>query len=222
MKIAGLLKTATIDFPGRLSAVVFTPGCNYDCPFCHNRDLLSTQKLLDGEEVKAFLKKRAGLLDGVVVSGGEPTLQGVALIEFLGFLKELSYDVKLDTNGSNPVIVKELLRRGLVDYVAMDYKAPFVRYMEICGGNADAAAVRETLEVLLETGVEFELRTTVIPELPREDIAVMAREIPVLPAYALQLYRPVRVEKLRVYTPRDIEEIAEEIKQFQPNVFSRT
>ena len=222
MKIAGILKTATIDFPGRLAAVVFTPGCNYDCSFCHNRDLLTTQTLLDQEQLETFLKKRAGLLDGVVISGGEPTLQGVKLIEFAAFLKGLSYDVKLDTNGSHPEIVRELLRLELVDYVAMDYKAPFARYAEICGGTADAVPVRQTLEILLEGNADFELRTTVIPELSGDDLAEMAQAVPILPAYALQLYRPVRVEKLRVYTPQDITRLAESIRQYQPNVISRS
>ena len=134
MNIAGLLKTATIDFPHRLAAVVFTAGCNYDCSFCHNRALLGAAELMEDGEVLRFLEKRAGLLDGVVISGGEPTLQK-DLAEFAGTLKGLGYDVKLDTNGSDPEAVGRLLDGGLVDYVAMDYKAPFSRYPEICGAG---------------------------------------------------------------------------------------
>ena len=220
MNIAGLLKNGTIDFPHRLAAVVFTAGCNYDCSFCHNRELLTATDFMDNEEVMAFLKKRAGLLDGIVLSGGEPTLQK-DIAAFAGQLKELGYDVKLDTNGCNPAVVKTLLERNLLDYIAMDYKAPFARYPEICGGLADAAPVRETLDILFGSDVEWELRTTVIPQLTIRDLHTMAREVDTLPAYALQLYRPVGVEKLRIYSPRELEAFAKELSGSQPNTFSR-
>lgn len=220
MNIAGLLKNGTIDFPHRLAAVVFTAGCNYDCGFCHNRPLLNTRDFMDNREVHTFLEKRAGLLDGVVLSGGEPTLQK-DLVPFAGYLKELGYEVKLDTNGSNPTVVKTLLERNLLDYVAMDYKAPFTRYAEICGGQADAGSVRKTLDILFTSKIEWELRTTVIPQLSREDLYEMASAVDTLPAYALQLYRPVGVEKLRVYSPREIEDFAKGLTSSQPNTFSR-
>ena len=153
MNIAGLLKTATIDFPRRLAAVVFTAGCNYDCGFCHNRGLLDAADFKDNGEVLRFLEKRAGLLDGVVISGGEPTLQK-DLAGFAATLKELGYDVKLDTNGSNPQMVGRLLDGGLVDYVAMDYKAPLARYPEVCGAGADGFL--ETLGLLWDSGIEWE------------------------------------------------------------------
>lgn len=219
MKIAGLLKTATIDFPHRLAAVMFTPGCNYDCGFCHNRHLLSDVELLDEGETMRFFEKRAGLLDGVVISGGEPTLQ-TDLVSFAERLKAFGYDVKLDTNGSNPNVVRALLESKLVDYVAVDYKAPLARYREICGANADG--VMETVELLRQSDVEWELRTTMIPQLSEEELKEMAAAVPALPLYALQLYRPVGVEKLRVYTPQDVVRIAEEIKTSQPNVIVRT
>ena len=218
MNIAGLLKTATIDFPHRLAAVVFTAGCNYDCSFCHNRALLGAAELMEDGEVLRFLEKREGLLDGVVISGGEPTLQK-DLAEFAGTLKGLGYDVKLDTNGSNPEAVGRLLDGGLVDYVAMDYKAPFSRYPEICGAGADGFL--ETLGLLRASEIEWELRTTVIPEISEAELREMAEDVPPLPLYALQLYRPVRIEKLRVYTPQDIGRIAEALKGVQPNVTAR-
>lgn len=218
MNIAGILKTATIDFPHRLAAVVFTAGCNYDCGFCHNRHLLHGAELADLDEVMRFLEKRAGLLDGIVLSGGEPTLQK-DLAGFAEKLKALGYDVKIDTNGSNPAVVRDLLARGLVDYVAMDYKAPFARYPEICG--AAASGVEETLGVLADAKVEWELRTTVIPQLSEEELRRMAKAVPRLPLYALQLYRPVGVEKLRVYTPQDITRLAEGVREIQPNTIAR-
>jgi len=165
-----------------------------------------------------FLEKRAGLLDGIVISGGEPTLQK-DLVEFAGMLKALGYDVKLDTNGSNPQVVGKLLDGGLVDYVAMDYKAPLARYPEICGAGADGFL--ETLALLRDSNAEWELRTTMIPEIGGEELREMAEAVPALPLYALQLYRPVRIEKLRVYTPQDIVRMAEELKDIQPNTLAR-
>ncbi len=218
MKIAGLLKTATIDFPHRLAAVVFTAGCNYDCGFCHNRHLLHEPELMDNAEVERFLEKRAGLLDGIVISGGEPTLQE-DIVEFAARLKALGYDVKLDTNGSSPAVVRELLAHDLVDYVAMDYKAPFARYREVCG--MDAEGVRETLALLVESRIEWELRTTVIPQLSPEALEEMAAAVPLLPLYALQLYRPVGVEKHRIHTPQDVKRIAERVREIQPNAVAR-
>lgn len=218
MKIAGLLKTATIDFPHRLAAVVFTAGCNYDCGFCHNRHLLHEPALMDNGEVERFLEKRAGLLDGIVISGGEPTMQE-DIVAFAGRLKALGYDVKLDTNGSNPQVVRALLARSLVDYVAMDYKAPFARYREVCGMDADG--VRETLDLLIESRIEWELRTTVIPQLSLEALEEMAAAVPALPLYALQLYRPVGVEKLRIHTPKDVERMALALRGTQPNTIAR-
>ena len=174
MNIAGLLKTATIDFPHRLAAVVFTAGCNYDCGFCHNRGLLTATDFEDNGEVMRFLEKRAGLLDGVVISGGEPTLQK-DLLGFARAVKELGYDVKLDTNGSNPGVVDGLLSGGLVDYVAMDYKAPLARYPEICGAQADGFL--ETLGLLRASDAEWELRTTMIPQIGRDELRGMAEAV---------------------------------------------
>ena len=218
MNIAGLLKTATIDFPHRLAAVVFTAGCNYDCGFCHNRGLLTATDFEDNGEVMRFLEKRAGLLDGVVISGGEPTLQK-DLLGFARSVKELGYDVKLDTNGSNPGVVDGLLSGGLVDYVAMDYKAPLARYPEICGAQADGFL--ETLGLLRASDAEWELRTTMIPQIGRDELRGMAEAVGRLPLYALQLYRPVGIEKLRIYTPQEIASMAEDLKDIQPNVFAR-
>lgn len=218
MNVAGLLKTATIDFPHRLAAVVFTAGCNYDCGFCHNRGLLTAREYVDNAEVMRFLEKRAGLLDGIVISGGEPTLQK-DLVEFARTLKELGYDVKLDTNGSHPEVVGRLIDGSLVDYVAMDYKAPLARYPEICGAGADGFL--ETLGLLRDSGIEWELRTTMIPEIGEAELREMAKAVLPLPLYALQLYRPVRIEKLRVHTPQNITQMAEGLKGIQPNTIAR-
>ncbi|MGI6153892.1 MAG: anaerobic ribonucleoside-triphosphate reductase activating protein [Christensenellaceae bacterium] len=220
MNISGLVKTTTIDYPGALAAAVFTPGCNYDCGFCHNRMLLaSSGKMLDDAEVLGFFEKRRGLLDGVVISGGEPTLQK-DLVPFARTLKKMGYKVKLDTNGSRPQVVESLLSGGLLDYVAMDYKAPFSEYPRICG--ADASGVQQSIKLLHEAGIEWEMRTTVIPELSEAALVSMAQAVPVLPRYALQLFRPGQsAQQQHVYTPPEIEDMCGIVRQFQPNAFAR-
>ncbi|MDL2236329.1 anaerobic ribonucleoside-triphosphate reductase activating protein [Christensenellaceae bacterium OttesenSCG-928-K19] len=220
MNIAGIQKTSTVDFPGLLAAVVFTAGCNYNCFYCHNRHLLGDSPLLDNGEILRFLEKRAGMLDGIVVSGGEPTLQK-DLHEFLSYAKELGYAVKLDTNGSNPKAVDRLLKENLLDYVALDYKAPFDHYEELCGLPGDD--VKRTAELLLHAGIQFEMRTTMIPQISQQDLRKMADALPPLPAYLLQLYRPQpgdtkHLKTLLPYTPSEIARLADSIRDAQPNV----
>jgi len=217
MQITGLVKTTTIDFPGRLAAAVFTAGCNYACGYCQNKAFLSGAELIREEEIWAFLEKRAGLLDGVVVSGGEPTLQP-DIVPFIRRIRRLGYDVKLDTNGSRPEVLRQLLEERLVQYVAIDYKAPFERYTEICGCSAQG--VRECIHLLRNADAEWEMRTTMIPEVGEEDLLRMADAIPALPRYALQLYRPVDGSQAR-YTPLQIRELGEKVRFAQPNVEAR-
>jgi pyruvate formate lyase activating enzyme len=226
MKIAGLVKNSCVDYPGLIACVVFTPYCNYDCFYCHNRPLVEhPPRCLDQEEVFAFLARRAGMLDAVVVTGGEPTLQK-DLAAFLGRAKALGYRVKLDTNGSDPDAVRQLLDAGLCDYFAVDYKAPFRRYPEICGAGADAGKTLETIDTLLAAGAAFEVRTTVVPQLAGQDLLAMARELPKVPRLVLNRYRKPETYKpedeARVnekpYTREEIRELADAIRALQPNV----
>ena len=184
MHIAGMVKTTLLDFPGRLSAVLFASGCRYDCFYCHNRPILQLQDNSDGAAAPIdqgtlcrFLEKRAGLLEGVVVSGGEPALQE-DIGEFFGYLKSLGYQTKLDTNGSRPQVIQSLLRDNLVDYTAVDVKAPWRRYQEICGEQADWEAVRESLGILASASVPWEARTTVCPTLSELDLDEIAQQLP--------------------------------------------
>ena len=225
MIIAGMVKSSLVDFPGMVSCVLFTPDCNYDCFYCHNRSILEgTHEVLSTGYVESFLRKRAGLLDGVVITGGEPTLQP-DLIPFIRKIKKSGYKIKLDTNGSSPSTVKQILDNGLCDYFAVDYKAPAARYKEICGGGADAGAVRETIQLLVNTGVVFEVRTTVIPQLGKEDLINMSRELPVVPRYVLNRYRLPEIyneyDRQRVmekpYSPEEINSFVELMKEYQPN-----
>ena len=164
MTISGLQKMTLLDFPGKVACTVFLHGCNYRCPFCHNAELLEghPEPLMTVEEFLSFLKKRAGLLDGVCVSGGEPTLSP-ELPELLAAIKAMGYAVKLDTNGSRPQVLKALVADGLVDYVAMDIKNSPSRYAETAGvAQVDLAAVEESAAFLMSGAVESEFRTTVV------------------------------------------------------------
>ncbi|XOQ43802.1 MAG: 7-carboxy-7-deazaguanine synthase [Clostridium sp.] len=226
MIIAGIQKSSLVDYPGLVSCVLFTPGCNYDCFYCHNRFLLSgPHEILNLNSIYAFLKKRVGLLDAVVVTGGEPTLQP-DLIETLKSLHEMGYQVKLDTNGSNPKVVSNVLESGVCSYFAVDYKAPASRYKEICGPDADAEKVQKTVNLLLQSGVPFEIRTTVIPQLTDIDLLQMARELPVVPRWTLnryrkpELYKPCDEERVHVlpWTQKQIYAFAEKMSALQPGM----
>ena len=162
--IAGLQKMTLLDYPGKVACTVFLQGCNYACPFCHNSQLLSREgeTAMKREDFLAFLKKRQGLLDGVCVSGGEPTLQP-DLEDFLRAIKAMGYAVKLDTNGSRPQVLKRLVEEGLVDYVAMDVKnCPRLYGQTVGRENLNLAATEESLKFLLSGKVDYELRTTLV------------------------------------------------------------
>lgn len=215
IEIAGIQKNSTIDFPGVLSMVLFTPGCNFDCYYCHNRQLLDDPELLPQQEITDFLEKRIGLIDGVVISGGEPTMQK-DLHVFLRYLKNLGYKVKLDTNGSNPQIIKSLLDDGLVDFVAVDYKTLIEDYEKLCGMSGGNTA--ETFRHIMESDVDYELRTTVIPEISHSKLYSMAVAYPNLKRFSLQLYIPDGEDNRQLYKPNDLRQMAERIKHIQPNV----
>jgi pyruvate formate lyase activating enzyme len=207
--------------------VVFAPGCNLDCFYCHNRPLLNgTSPLLDPADVLAFLERRRNLLDGVVFSGGEPTLQP-GLANLIGEVRRLGYKIKLDTNGTRPDVLRSLLDSRLLDYVAIDCKAPWRRYLEICDGTPDdVEAIRASFSILANAGVDWEARTTVIPQLSVEDLFEMARSIPLAPRFFLQRYvkpaihRPedrFRLESAG-YSPARLVLIANDLRDIQPNV----
>ena len=169
--ICGLQKMTLLDFPGKIACTVFLGGCNFRCPFCHNSELFmgKPEKLMEDEEFFAFLKSRKGLLDGVCVSGGEPTLYK-DLPVFLEKIKEMGFLVKLDTNGYRPQVLKDLVGNKLVDYVAMDVKNSPARYADTVGlARIDLSAVEESLRFLLSGNVEYELRTTVAQQLHDSD-----------------------------------------------------
>lgn len=173
MKLAGLQKLTLLDYPGRLACTVFLPGCNLRCPFCHNADLVLPERQpgtpLTQEGLLEFLQSRRGKLDGVCVTGGEPTLQR-DLPQLLARIQDLGFSVKLDTNGTRPQILRQLLELELVDYVAMDIKNSPEAYAVTCGGAEVLEQVRESAALLMAGPVDYEFRTTVCSPLhtPRE------------------------------------------------------
>ena len=167
MNICGLQKLSMVDYPGKLAATVFTGGCNLRCPFCHNALLvtrLSESPQLDRNQVLSFLKSRKGLLDAVVLSGGEPLLHSGAG-DFLAAVKDMGYLVKLDTNGCYPRVLEAIAQRQLVDYVAMDIKNSREKYAATVGvPGFDLASIEESIQIIRESGVDYEFRTTAVRE----------------------------------------------------------
>lgn len=222
MKIAGFQKNSFVDYPGKISAVVFTQGCNLNCYFCHNQQLLSPRalsQLIPEHEVFVHLKKRVNFLDAVVVTGGEPTLQP-DLEVFLARLKALGYLVKLDSNGTNPEVIKKIMDKELVDYIAMDIKGPFEKYKEICGTDVSIDKINESIDFLMQGGIQYEFRTTFVNRLNEEDILTIANRIKGARSYVLQQARYCKAndnsEMMTVERPYSacfIRSIAEAIKE---------
>lgn len=182
MIISGIQKFTLLDFPGKIACILFTGGCNYRCGFCHNPEFVLPEQLatlsknfIPEETALNFLKKRMGLLDGVVISGGEPTIMP-DLERFIGKVRNLGFAVKLDTNGNRPEVLRSLIEKGLVDYVAMDFKTSLPDYRALVGSGADEIRLRESIELLKQGAVEYEFRTTLIREVHTPKILEMMRE----------------------------------------------
>lgn len=170
MLLSGIQKFTLLDFPGHIACILFTGGCNYRCGFCHNPEFVLPEELaklrknfIPEEAALNFLKKRRGMLDGVVISGGEPTIMP-DLERFIRKVRNLGFAVKLDTNGNHPEVLRSLIGKGLVDYVAMDFKTSLSGYRALVGNGADEMKLRESIELLKEGAVEYEFRTTLIRE----------------------------------------------------------
>ena len=193
MNVAAWQPVSLLDYPDRIAATLFTPGCTLRCPFCHNPDLVIPDLVeqvrpLDSDALLARLGERVGFLDGVVITGGEPTLQA-DLAAFVARVKKLGFLVKLDTNGTRPAVLEDLLKRGLVDFVAMDIKAPRARYAEFCGVPVDLRVIETSIARLRAASIDVEFRTTVAPGLHAEDLLEAAAWIDGADAYWLQAFR---------------------------------
>ncbi|MCP4640749.1 MAG: anaerobic ribonucleoside-triphosphate reductase activating protein [bacterium] len=191
MKIAGLQKCSLVDWPGKVSATVFTPGCNLDCFYCHNRNLLAAKPefaLHEANDVLTWLTRRVGAVDGVVISGGEATLQP-GLVSFARRVQDLGFSVKLDTNGTQPRVLERLFEEELLDYVAMDVKATRERYDDICGTPVSESAVDASICLIRGAGIDYEFRTTCVPELTEDDMVSIARRVAGARSLIFQQYR---------------------------------
>ncbi len=227
-KIAGIQKTTLLDYPTKVAAIVFTQGCNFRCGYCHNPDLLEQNKNTDflPENFISFLKTRQGKLDGVVITGGEPTLQS-GLYDFIKQIKQLDFAVKLDTNGTNPKILKKLLSENLVDYIAMDIKAPFEKYSEITGINVNTNNIKTSIDLIIKSLTEYEFRTTVLKsQLSFEDFDKIGQTIKGANLYYLQKFVPNKIynEKLNsdtTYNNDELQTICNHMKQYIKEVTYR-
>ncbi len=192
MKIASVSPTTLIDYPDRVAALVYTAGCNYRCPFCHNAELVLPEKirklpLILEKEVFKLFKEQQEFLDGIVITGGEPAVQP-DLARFIERAKKLNYLVKLDTNGSRPEVLEQLLEAQLVDYVAMDLKGPPARYDELAGVHVDLDAIEQSICLIIEQAPDYEFRTTIAPTMTLRDIEATAALVSGAKRYILQRF----------------------------------
>jgi len=224
MKIGGLQKITLIDYPGKLACTVFTTECNFRCPFCYSSELVLPEKIKNQPKIKEadffnFLKERKNLLEGVVLCGGEPTVQK-ELPGFIKKIKKMNYLVKLDTNGSNPQMLQKLISQELVDYVAMDIKAPKDKYEKIAGKKISITNIEKSVNALKESKLDFEFRTTIVPGLlDKNDIVEISKWIGVTKKYYLQNFKPGKnidpnFEKVKPYPSDYLLEIKQAVAPF--------
>jgi len=197
MKISGIQKFTTLDYPEHAACIVFTPGCNFRCGYCHNPEFVLPEKIkelqhgfIPEEALFVFLEKRVGLLDGVVISGGEPTIMPDLLI-FMKKVKDRGFLVKLDTNGNRPSVIQKAIDEHLVDYIAMDVKTSYKKYTDLVGKFAVPEKIRESIEIIKKSGIDYEFRSTLIREThPQEVLEDMATMMKGSDKLYLQTFRP--------------------------------
>ena len=188
MEIGGLQKLSLIDYPGRLSCIIFTIGCNFRCSYCYNPSLVEgTCGRIPQKEIFSFLRKRKGLLDGVIITGGEPTIHN-DLPDFIQRIKKMGFLVGLETNGTNPRMIKKLISERLIDYIAMDVKAPLKKYKEIVNVEVDLDKIKESIDVIMNSGIEYEFRTTCYPLLTKDDFIKIFKLIKGAKKYGIQQF----------------------------------
>ena len=234
MEIKGFINLSLVDWDGKISSVVFLAGCNLRCPFCYNTTLvLHPEKLptIPFEQIEDHLKRSRGWVDGIVISGGEPTIHS-DLPELCQKIKKLGFLVKVDTNGTNPVMIKELINRKLVDYVAMDIKAPLTKekHSRVCGVNMEnlLEKIEKTIDILLEDGVEYEFRTTMILGLHDErDIEEICQRIRGCRRYVIQNYKgdvetiDAKFKNLKPFSEEEMKAFFTTAKKIIPNTMLR-
>lgn len=219
MHIGGLLKNTMIDYPGKLSCGIFLSGCNFDCPYCHNPDLAKGCSGSDAEtsprNVFRFIETRKGFLDGVVISGGEPTLQE-DLFDLCRRIKKMGYAVKLDTNGSRPQVIKRLLTEGLIDYIAMDLKTDPILYATYIKTDCNMAAILSSIEIIMTSAVAYEFRTTCVkPIVTAQIVENICRFIKGARLYALQRFHKSEMLRPEFFKDTNYEYGDEELRQLK-------
>ena len=211
MIISGLQKLTLLDFPGYVACTIFTRGCNMRCPFCQNQGLVvpehfDSKEIIPTKDIIEFLQSRKSRLQGICITGGEPTLQ-TDLIEFIKQVKSIGYKVKLDTNGTNPEIIKTLIDNNLLDYIAMDIKNDLSRYEHTSGTSMAKESILKSIDIIKDAGIEYEFRTTVVKELhDEESFQNIAKIIGHVTNYSLQYYEETEnVINPGYHTPSDDE-----------------
>ncbi len=222
MKLFGLQKLTLLDYPGHTACTVFTGGCNFRCPFCHNAPLVTkidADTFMEEDVFLSFLRKRKGILDGVCITGGEPLLQP-DIAAFIRKIKTEGFLVKLDTNGSFPEKLREILDEGLADYVAMDIKNTFSKYAMTAGTEVDIQKIGESMDLLLSGSADYEFRTTVVRELHTEaDISEIAQRIAGARRYFLQNFvhsENLIAENFSAHAPETLEKMKKLAQDFVP------
>jgi pyruvate formate lyase activating enzyme len=220
MNIGGFQKTSLLDYPDSISAIVWTTGCNFRCPFCYNKDLvLGKVKNIAEEEVISFLSKRKGLLEGLVISGGEPLIQK-DIVKFCEKVKKIGYLIKIDTNGMYPKIIQDLIDKKIVDYIAMDVKAPKEKYNGLTGVKTDINNLEKSIRIIKKSAPDYEFKTTFVPVLlNKEDIIEIAKWLEGAKRFFLQQFKPntpLISDKLEIVKPYSKEEILSILKKIKP------
>lgn len=220
MKIGGLQETSLLDYPDTVSAIIWTAGCNFRCPFCYNKDLVNEKiKLIPEDVILEFLKKRKNVLEGLSVSGGEPLIHK-DLGDFLSKVKNLGYLIKIDTNGSYPEQLEELIENKQVDYIAMDVKAPKNKYKTLAGVDVDISKIDESIQIIKNKAPDYEFKTTVAPDLlDLEDIVEIAKWIEGSKRFYLQQFKDNAFhlsEKFDHAKPYGIEELNQILNKIKP------
>ena len=222
MKISGLQKTSLIDYPGKIASTLFVSNCNFRCPYCYNSDLVFDKNTEDFKKEKIFkiLKQRIKFIDGVCITGGEPTLNE-DLPEFISEIKKLNLLVKLDTNGTNPKMLEHLIKNKLIDYIAMDIKAPLDKYNKITNSNVDIKKIKESINIIINSGIDHEMRTTILPSLhTKRDIIEIAKTIKSAKRYFIQQFvsnvrlLDPKLEKSKTFTDNELESIKKECNKY--------
>ena len=220
MQIGGFQKTSLLDYPETISAIIWTEGCNFRCPFCYNKDIvLGKIGLISEKEVLSYLKKRKGMLEGLVITGGEPLLQK-EIVDFAGKIKKLGYLLKIDTNGCYPEKLKELFDRKLVDYVAMDVKAPKNKYEKLCGIIPDLEKIEESIKLIKTDAPDYEFMTTFVPTfLKKDDIIEIAKWLEGSKNFYLQQFKnniPLISSKFKDIAPYSKDYLIETCNEIKP------